>query len=245
MCAPWWVVAPVCLDSGWLCVPGCLWVGVPVVAAVGDALPCRVAFERGKEKKVLLLVASSGPFGWILLAESGAGDAPKRTSGDPTLPGPPGTGPSSSRGRGGAGAGGSSGGGAEDESGMLTATIPGGGAPCWLPGALPPSFSCLLHATTQRSPRPSAGHVECRTLCVLLSSRQQGPSLPVCVCLFLVGVWVWGQPDCDPKHKRWLHLRIRSPQQPPTPAPWRRAPPGLPRAGEASGRRALDPGVHR
>lgn len=26
---------------------------------------------------------------------------------------------------------------------------------------------------------------------------------------------VWWQPHCDPKHKRWLHLRIRSPQHPP------------------------------
>lgn len=40
----------------------------------GDAIPCRIAFERGKERAVYLLVFSKGTAGWLLLAE----DAPLR-----------------------------------------------------------------------------------------------------------------------------------------------------------------------
>ncbi|CAI5969877.1 unnamed protein product [Closterium sp. NIES-65] len=47
--------------------------GTEVPLEPGDAIPCRVAFERGKEKHVLLLVASSAANGWVLLAEPPAG----------------------------------------------------------------------------------------------------------------------------------------------------------------------------
>ncbi|CAI9099301.1 OLC1v1036096C1 [Oldenlandia corymbosa var. corymbosa] len=36
---------------------------------VGDALPCRIAFERGKERHFCFLSVSSGTSGWIILAE--------------------------------------------------------------------------------------------------------------------------------------------------------------------------------
>lgn len=35
----------------------------------GDAIPCRIAFERGKERAVYLLVFSKGTAGWLMLAE--------------------------------------------------------------------------------------------------------------------------------------------------------------------------------
>lgn len=35
----------------------------------GDAIPCRIAFEKGKERSVYLLVCSKGTAGWVLLAE--------------------------------------------------------------------------------------------------------------------------------------------------------------------------------
>eukprot|EP00249_Psilotum_nudum_P022735 c28628_g1_i1 orf=260-2767(+) len=42
----------------------------------GDAFPCRIAFERGKERSVYLLVVSKGTSGWLILAE----DVPMRPS---------------------------------------------------------------------------------------------------------------------------------------------------------------------
>lgn len=35
----------------------------------GDSIPCRIAFEKGKERSVYLLVFSKGTAGWLLLAE--------------------------------------------------------------------------------------------------------------------------------------------------------------------------------
>jgi len=42
-------------------------VGVPV--NLGDAIPCRIAFEEGKEIHVYMLTVVKGAFGWLLLAE--------------------------------------------------------------------------------------------------------------------------------------------------------------------------------
>lgn len=42
-------------------------VGVPV--NLGDAIPCRIAFEEGKEMHVYMLTVVKGAFGWLLLAE--------------------------------------------------------------------------------------------------------------------------------------------------------------------------------
>ncbi|MCO5602768.1 hypothetical protein L7F22_056906 [Adiantum nelumboides] len=35
----------------------------------GDAIPCRIAFEKGKERSVYLLACTKGAGGWLLLAE--------------------------------------------------------------------------------------------------------------------------------------------------------------------------------
>lgn len=40
-----------------------------LAAVPGDAIPCRIAFEKGKERSVYLLVCSKGTAGWVLLAE--------------------------------------------------------------------------------------------------------------------------------------------------------------------------------
>ncbi|CAI5948957.1 unnamed protein product, partial [Closterium sp. NIES-64] len=93
--------------------------GTEVPLEPGDAIPCRVAFERGKEKHVLLLVASSAANGWVLLAEPPAGMTAKAAV-------------------------------AEGATGVVRVVAPLAGC----------------------------------------------------------------QPSLDPKHKRWLHLRIRSPQAP-------------------------------
>lgn len=42
-------------------------VGVPV--NLGDGIPCRIAFEEGKEIHVYMLTVVKGAFGWLLLAE--------------------------------------------------------------------------------------------------------------------------------------------------------------------------------
>ncbi|GAQ82513.1 hypothetical protein KFL_001140010 [Klebsormidium nitens] len=44
--------------------------GSEVELTAGEALPCRVAFERGKERSVYLMVATSGIHGSLLLAEA-------------------------------------------------------------------------------------------------------------------------------------------------------------------------------
>ncbi|CAI7865459.1 unnamed protein product [Closterium sp. NIES-54] len=93
--------------------------GTEVPLEPGDAIPCRVAFERGKEKHVLLLVASCAANGWVLLAEPPAGMTAKAAV-------------------------------AEGAIGVVRVVAPLAGC----------------------------------------------------------------QPSLDPKHKRWLHLRIRSPQAP-------------------------------
>ncbi|CAI5481011.1 unnamed protein product [Closterium sp. Yama58-4] len=93
--------------------------GTEVPLEPGDAIPCRVAFERGKEKYVLLLVASCAANGWVLLAEPPAGMTAKAAV-------------------------------AEGATGIVRVVAPLAGC----------------------------------------------------------------QPSLDPKHKRWLHLRIRSPQAP-------------------------------
>eukprot|EP00850_Spirogloea_muscicola_P019717 SM000197S05460 [mRNA] locus=s197:215652:223016:+ [translate_table: standard] len=43
--------------------------GSELLLVAGDAMACRVAFERGKERAVYLQVASSGCAGWLLLSE--------------------------------------------------------------------------------------------------------------------------------------------------------------------------------
>jgi protein CLEC16A len=40
-----------------------------MISAGNEAMACRVAFERGKEKEVFLVVASEGPHGALLLVE--------------------------------------------------------------------------------------------------------------------------------------------------------------------------------
>ena len=34
-----------------------------------EAVPCRIAFERGKERHFCFLAISMGPSGWVVLAE--------------------------------------------------------------------------------------------------------------------------------------------------------------------------------
>lgn len=38
-------------------------------SCTGDAVPCRIAFERGKERHFLFLAVCLGTSGWIILAE--------------------------------------------------------------------------------------------------------------------------------------------------------------------------------
>lgn len=40
---------------------------VPIIAA--DTVPCRIAFERGKERHFRFLAVSAGTSGWLILAE--------------------------------------------------------------------------------------------------------------------------------------------------------------------------------
>jgi len=180
-------------------------------AATGTPMPCRVAFTR-REEGAAAPVASDGAQGWIVLAESTDASKAPASRLEP-LPAP----------------------GAEGGSGRETRGRPRClrqlatmrrrwfllryntrcGAPCWLAGECLAACIDLEHQASGLRAQPWLFYLfRCRHELLWCTDWKRVTWIDRCVS----AVWMCGlraQPSCDPKHKRWLHLRIRSPQQPP------------------------------